>query len=133
MTNVANWVEQDTNTTGTGPVTVSGTIAGSTTWVQAFGSGTTEVWYSIENGDNRETGIGSFNGTTNVLTRTTVMSTLVSGTYNDSAPSAISLVGSSIVRGTFNAGAFNVMPRVFEQTGDPGASAKVGDIWIDTT
>ena len=134
MTNVANWVEEDTQTTGTGAVTLgTDSIAGSTTWLQAFGSGTTEVWYSIESGNNRETGIGSFNGTTNVLTRTTPMSTLVSGVYDNTSPTAITLAGVSTVRGTFNAGTFNVMPRVFEQAADPAASAKIGDIWIETT
>lgn len=107
MTNIANWVEEETATTGTGPVTLgTNPVAGFATFQASFGSGTLDVYYSLESGDNRETGIGSFNGTTNVLTRTTVMSTLVSGVYDDASPTAITLSGTSVVRCTFNAAAF---------------------------
>lgn len=106
MTNIANWVEQETTTTGTGPVTVSGSINGSATLVQAFGTGVTSIRYSIESGDNRESGIGSFDGTSGIFTRTTVGATLVSGVYDDTSPAAISLTGTSIVRCTLNAETF---------------------------
>ncbi len=102
MTNVANWVEETTNTTGTGAVTLGNAVTGQTTFVQAFGTGVTDVIYSIESGNNRETGIGSYNGTTEVLTRTTPRSTLVAGIYDDTSPTPINLTGTSTVRCTYN-------------------------------
>ena len=103
MSNVANWVEETTSTTGTGAVTLGNPVAGQTTFVQAFGTGVTDVLYSIESGNNRESGTGSYNGTTEVLTRTTPVSTLVAGVYDDTSPTPITLTGTSTVRCTYNA------------------------------
>lgn len=133
MTDVKNWVEQETTTAGTGPVTVAGSIAGSATWLAAFGSGVSAVYYSIQSGNNRETGEGSYDGSTQVLTRTTVRSTLVGGVYDDTSPAPISLAGTSTVRCTFNTAAFDSMPTMFVQPTDPGAAAKLGDFWIPYT
>ena len=103
MTNVANWVEETTNTTGTGAVTLGNSVAGQTSWLQAFGAGVTNVIYSIESGNDRETGIGSYDGSSQILTRTTPVSTLVAGVYDNTSPTAINLTGTSTVRCTFNA------------------------------
>ncbi|MDX1698972.1 MAG: hypothetical protein R3250_00070 [Melioribacteraceae bacterium] len=96
MSNYASWVEEDTVTTGTGAITLgTNLITGSTSFQQAFGSGTVVIPYSIKSGDNREAGEGSYNGTTNVLTRTTPTATLVGGVYNDTLPTPINLTGTS--------------------------------------
>lgn len=104
MISLANWVEELTTTTGVGPLTLgTNPITGSTTFLQGFGSGVTEVPYSIRSGNNRETGIGSFNGTTQVLTRTTVLTTLVSGVYDNTSPAPINVTGTSTVSCSYNA------------------------------
>ena len=72
MSLYADRVNQPVTSPGTGPLTF-GLIpaAGYQTFLSAFGSGTTTVAYCIadQSGNNWEVGAGSYNGTTNVLTR----------------------------------------------------------------
>lgn len=106
MPSVGNWISELTNTTGIGPVTLSGVLtAGLVRFGDVFTS--EQVWYTIENGNNREAGIGTYNPATDVLTRTTIHATLNAGTYNNSSPVAIDLVGPSVVSCTFNTTAFD--------------------------
>jgi hypothetical protein len=68
----ADRVNQPVTTPGTGPLTLGSTpTAGYQTFLSAFGTGTTTVAYCIadQSGTNWEVGSGSYNGTTNVLTR----------------------------------------------------------------
>lgn len=52
------------------------------------------VPYAIKDGNNKEWGLGTVTAS-NQLARTTIIATLVSGTYDISSPSAITLSGSS--------------------------------------
>ena len=72
MSIYADRVNQPVTTPGTGPLTLGSTpTAGYQTFLSAFGTGTTTVAYCIadQSGTNWEVGSGSYNGTTNVLTR----------------------------------------------------------------
>jgi hypothetical protein len=105
MAEVGNWISEKTVTIGSGDITLLGTNASFVRFAQAVPAGT--VWYSIIDGNNREAGIGTFNGT-NTLARTTVHATLVNGVYNNSSPPAIYLSGdTAIVSCTYNTAAYN--------------------------
>lgn len=54
------------------------------------------VYYAIQNGANRELGIGTVQ-TGNTLDRTTPLVTLVGSTYDNTTPTRITLAGSSVV------------------------------------
>lgn len=115
MTNVANWVQESCTTVGTGDLVLA-PIINLASFASAIPSG--EVWYSIEDGQNREAGIGTFNGL-NTIQRTTIHSTLFLGQYDDQAPTAIPLSGSATVSCTFNAKAFNDLFAHTVDTTDP--------------
>ena len=95
----ADWVRQGTTTTGTGTITLNGTPdSGFIGFSDAF---TTGDWvaYIIEDGANREVGIGVLtSGTDWTLSRQVIYETFVSGTYAKyPSTSAITLSGSAIV------------------------------------
>ena len=121
MANIGPWVSENTQTVGTGIITLSGAPDKSfTTFVMAVPVG--DVWYSVEDSltGNREEGIGAFSGGTQ-LDRHTIHSTLVDGvlTLAAAAPTAINLSGNAIVSCTFNTAAFD------ELSAAPVATAKV--------
>lgn len=99
---VGNWVIETTSTTGTGALTLTGTEPGGVTFSDAINVG--KVWYAINEGNNYEAGLGTYNGGT--LERTTVHATLIGGTLNDVNPTAMSLSGAATVKCTFNATAY---------------------------
>lgn len=78
MPYLADRVQETTTTTGTGAVTLAGTVTGYRTFASAFGSGSLTVGYLIVSGSNWEVGKGTFNGTTG-LTRDTIRSSSNSG------------------------------------------------------
>jgi hypothetical protein len=101
---LANWVEEYTTTTGTGTINLGGATAASIAFSDYFSTGDL-VHYSIEDGSNREIGIGTLTtGTPWTLARTIVLETLVSGSYTDfdSSPTAITLSGNAVVGVTAN-------------------------------
>jgi hypothetical protein len=74
-----NWPRVTSTTGGTGSLALT-SISGYPTFQEAFGSsGTYSVEYAIRASGVRESGIGTFNGSTNVLERTTVARSWVSG------------------------------------------------------
>lgn len=87
---LANWVKETTTTSGTGTVTLS-SLTGAVRFSQVFSVGD-KVYYTIQDGNNREVGIGTV-GASNTLQRTTVLETLVSGTWSGGSPAAITLSG----------------------------------------
>lgn len=91
---VGDWCREYTNTIGTGNIALIGELDGNSRFVNAINTG--HVWYTLEDGSNRESGVGTFDGT-NTIERTTIHTTLVNGTYNDTSPPAISLTGNAIV------------------------------------
>ena len=100
----ANWVGENTSTLGTGPLALSGAISTFCPFsVLPDGS---EVYYTLQEGFNRETGIGVVsNGT---LTRK-VQATLVAGVYTETNI-PISLVGNGQVFAVINA---DFMTRIY--------------------
>lgn len=95
----ASWVRQGTTTATAGTITLNGTPAdGFIGFSDAFTSGDW-VAYVIEDGVNREVGIGTLtSGTDWTLSRQVIYETLVSGTYATyPSASAITLSGSAIV------------------------------------
>jgi len=107
MAEIANWVQETTTTQGLGDITLVPSVDPSITrFRDAFGPAT--VFYSIKNGENRESGQGFFDGVS-TLERTTVDSTFVNGTYNKANPTKINLQGGSVVSCTFNAKAYEIL------------------------
>lgn len=100
----ANWIGENTTTVGTGPLALSGAISTFCPFsVLPDGS---EVYYTLQEGFNRETGIGVvYNGT---LTRN-VQATLVAGIYTET-DIPISLVGNGQVFAVINA---DFMTRIY--------------------
>ena len=100
----ANWVGENTSTVGTGPLALSGAISTFCPFsVLPDGS---EVYYTLQEGFNRETGIGVVsNGT---LTRK-VQATLVAGVYTKTYI-PISLSGNGQVFAVINA---DFMTRIY--------------------
>lgn len=93
----ANWVKESTATTGTGTINLGGAETGFIAFSDTFSTADT-VHYIIEDGNNKEYGIGTLTtGTPWTLARTTVLETLVSGTFDNTSPAAINLSGSAIV------------------------------------
>ena len=100
----ANWIGENTSTVGTGPLALSGAIRTFCPFsVLPDGS---EVYYTLQEGVNRETGIGVVSKGT--LTRN-VQATLVAGVYTET-DIPISLIGNGQVFAVINA---DFMTRIY--------------------
>lgn len=86
-------IQETTTTSGTGAVTLSA-VAGKVRVADAFAVGD-PVTYTIINGENMESGVGTV-GAGNTLSRDVIVKTLVAGVLTDGG-SAISLAGASDV------------------------------------
>lgn len=118
---VENWVAELTTTQGTGTIQLDGPIEGFNSF-SVIGSG--EVYYVIENGGNKETGVGTLNG--RAIERTKVQATIVNGSYSKSS-NPISLVGVSTIYCAANAYQYELMVaaiRLTEET-QAGLESKV--------
>lgn len=91
---IGNFIKEATSTTGTGTVTLT-SVAGFSRFSDQFAAGAL-VAYAIEDGNNRETGIGTV-ASGNTLERTVVLSKLDGGTYSEYPASGLSLSGSAKV------------------------------------
>lgn len=76
---IGNWVAETTNTVGTNDVQLTGPIAGFIPF-SIMGDGL--VYYTIQEGFDKEIGIGTLDSATSVLKRTTVLATLVNNKYS---------------------------------------------------
>lgn len=85
----ADRVQENTTTTGTGAITLTGAVGGFRTFASGFNSSPCVVGYAIQDGTNWEVGKGTFNGSTG-LSRDVIRSSSNSGT-------AINLSGSAVV------------------------------------
>ena len=94
----ASWVKDTTATTGTGTITLDGTPdSGFIGFDDAFSTGDA-VHYTIEDGNNRETGIGTLtSGASWTLSRGQILETLSSGVYAQWPATGINLSGSATV------------------------------------
>lgn len=81
-------VQEETTTTGTGTITLT-EVTGRARFSEAYSDGD-QLPYVIEDGDNFEVGIGTYTAS-NQLARSKILATLVSGTYDVSSPTAITL------------------------------------------
>ena len=97
----ADWVVVETTTSGKGNISLGPAVQGYTSFTASFGE-STDVYYSIISGNgNRECGVGVFNKSSNTLTRSNVMTTIVNGVLlRDKQP--ISLSGKSTISCTIN-------------------------------
>jgi len=95
MTGSADWILETSSSVGVGAIVLDGASDGWARFQDAFADND-PVYYAVINGVNKESGIGTFDGS-NVLQRTTITATLVNGVYNNIDPIAISLVGESTV------------------------------------
>lgn len=99
MINSANWIGENTSTVGTGDIELNGALLGFAPFsVLEDGS---QVYYTIQDGLQKETGIGTVSR--GFLQRTTVQATIdVNGVYLETA-APISLSGTAQVFGIINA------------------------------
>ncbi len=103
-----NWTAESCSTVGTGALILTGPGEGFAAFADANNVGS-YVWYSVQDGDNREAGIGLLSNSTTIV-RSNVRATLVNGVYTQGDGIApIALTGSSVVSGTFNASALNAL------------------------
>lgn len=106
---LANGVKETTATTGTGSTLTLSSVSGFARVSEAYGVGE-HVWYGLESGDgSREWGYGSV-GASNTFERLLPTVTYVSGTYDKTTPSRISLSGTSTLVVTNHAASENVAP-----------------------
>jgi len=91
---LGNFIKETTATTGVGTVTLSA-VTGFSRFSDQFSIGRL-VAYAIEDGSNRETGIGTL-GASNTLARTVLLSKLEAGVYSESPASGLTLSGSATV------------------------------------
>ena len=103
---VGNWTIEKCNTIGTGDLFLVGTEQSFVRWRDSVPQG--QVYYVIEEGVNRESGVGTFNGV-NTITRDTVHATLVNGTYNDNNPTPLHLTGAAVVACSFTKDSYDVI------------------------
>lgn len=103
MRNVGNWIGELTTTTGIGPLTLGGALGDQfTTFADV---GITSIEYSIVDGNNRETGLGTINGL--ILTRDVIHSTLSNGVYSGNSPGPLVLSGLAEVYSALSRVAFD--------------------------
>ena len=93
MTEIADLIQESTNTSGTGLTITLGAVTGFARFADGF-SVSDSIYYSIEDGNDKEVGIGTVQAG-NTLDRTTPLVTYDAGVYDDSSPARISLSGSA--------------------------------------
>ena len=75
---LADRVQETTNTTGTGTLTLAVAVTGYQSFNTAIGNGNT-CYYTITNGTDWEVGVGTFTSSGTTLSRDTVFSSSASG------------------------------------------------------
>jgi hypothetical protein len=99
MPKIANWVQETVSgTPGTGAINLGGAVSGFIKFADSGIASGSQVIYDIEDGVNREHGIGTItSGTPWTLSRDTILATLNTGTYDDTSPTALVLTSSAKV------------------------------------
>jgi hypothetical protein len=89
---LADLVQETTNTTGTGTLTLAGAVAGPFQSFAAVGDGNT-TYYAITSGNNWEVGVGTYTASGTTLSRDTVLSSSAGGAkINVAAGAKVSVV-----------------------------------------
>lgn len=97
---VANWVAENTASVGTGDIVLAGALEGFARF-SVIGDG--DVYYTLQNGMNKECGIGTLSGAT--IKRKTILASLIDGKYA-SPGEKINLDGYAEIYCTVNASIF---------------------------
>ena len=118
---VGNWITESCTTVGTGDLTLTGQNLGFNRFKGAVSAGT--VWYEITEGNNRETGLGTYDGEF-TIERTTVNATLDGNIYDNSSPTPLSLNGSATVACTLSAEAYEELYTHTVNTDNPHGVTK---------
>lgn len=126
---LANWVKQATSTTGTGTITLGAASTGYVAFGDQFSDGDV-VYYTIEDGNNRESGIGTYTASGTTLSRDTILETLTAGTFDNTSPTALSLSGSAVV--SCSALSQHLLNNTFYTGGPPSGVSKDGMLDIST-
>lgn len=92
---LANWIKQAVAAGGVGNLTLGSAISGHIDLNTAIGQGP-RFPYVIEDGNNRETGIGYLSAST-TLVRESILETLVSGVFDNTSPAALNVTTSAMV------------------------------------
>lgn len=123
----ANWVKQGVSAGGTGNLTLSAAASGFIAFSDAFAVGAL-FWYDITDGNDREIGIGKLSDST-TLVRVAVRETLVSGTLDRTAPTAISVTTSASVAVAATAeGILGAHPGAFFSSSGFGGMCSMGQV-----
>lgn len=116
MTLVGDWIVESCSTVGQGNLVLTGAAQSFSKFRDSITFG--HVWYSIEDNGNRETGVGTFNGTS-IITRDSIHATLVDGVYSGAGSQPISLSGNSIVSCTLSAEAYKQLIAHVDNVNNP--------------
>ncbi|RKY42328.1 MAG: hypothetical protein DRP85_03315 [Candidatus Makaraimicrobium thalassicum] len=117
MTQVGNWVLENSDTTGTGNITLTGNLITFAKFRDALPAG--DIWYALEDANgNRESGLAIFNGL-NELIRSEVYATIVNGVFSDNSPTPIDLSGTSVISCTFSATAYEELANHLSDISNP--------------
>lgn len=134
LSKMGNWIAEKTATKGTGSIVLSGAILGFGKFSN-LGDGT--VYYTIQDGDNKEIGIGTLAGTT--LSRDVVHNTIVNGEYKSDG-TKISLSGTAEVYSCVSQDMINIISSalvkldgVDENATGPQTAAEVSFTKLNTT
>lgn len=115
----ANWIAEATTTSGTGDVTLVGSLEGFAPF-SVMGDGL--IYYTLQDGLDKECGVGTLNS--GKIQRTTVLASFINGVY--ASPGAkLDLSGYAEVYCTVNADLFNAMNDALDKLDgiEPGATA----------
>jgi len=93
---LANWIKQNVTTVGIGAIILSTPKDGFTGISNAYSDGD-KIFYSLVDGNNRESGIGTYISASNTITRDTIFETIIDGIYSNNTPSAIYLSGTALL------------------------------------
>lgn len=93
---LANFVKQISSTVGTGSILLDGTVDGFVSFVSRYPDNSNLI-YTIEEGNNREIGIGIYNSGPNTITRSHILENNINGVFNKPGISAMDLSGSAII------------------------------------
>jgi hypothetical protein len=115
---LGNWIKQTTTTTGTGALTLS-TVSGYAAFSDQFASGQRFQYQILDaaTGAPIESGVGYLSGGT--LVRERIEATIVSGTFDNSTPSAVSLASGTktVICGLSMSSALSTVPGTFAPSG----------------
>ena len=96
MKYIADWVRQKVSNSGTSNINLTGSINGFVPFSAVFANNDL-VHYTIEDGFNREIGIGKFTSSSNSITRLQVLETLINGVYDGNNPAGMSFTTNAII------------------------------------